>query len=168
MLRTRTAHGESRESGATSVVNRAESAGGWYFHLVIGEMAEPAKWSSRRAHWFFPRTSRPLCATVWWARSLTCNRRRARRAGPEERLPPRRQAGIDPIKVARRLWKATRGMARRPSQRPVLPRSHGAAASSDPKNKEISAAATSQEETRLPDLAGPERPDLEDRDDVET
>src|SRR5262245_20554182 len=32
---------------------------GWYFHLVIGEMAEPAKWSSRRAHWFFPRTSRP-------------------------------------------------------------------------------------------------------------
>jgi ERF superfamily len=64
------------------------------------------------------------------------------------------QAGIDPVKVARRLWKATRGMARRPSQRPVLPRSHGTAASSDPKNKEISAAATSQEETRLPDLPG--------------
>jgi hypothetical protein len=62
------------------------------------------------------------------------------------------QAGIDPVKVARRLWKATRGMARRPSQRPVLPRSHGTAASSDPTNKEISTAATSQEETRLPDL----------------
>src|SRR5438128_4189891 len=35
-----------------------------------------------------------------------------------------RQAGIDPIKVARGLWKATRGMGRRPSQRPALPRPH--------------------------------------------
>jgi hypothetical protein len=47
-----------------------------------------------------------------------------------------RQAGIDPIKVANRLWKATRGMGRRPSQRPALPRPHGAAAFSDPKNEE--------------------------------
>jgi len=39
-----------------------------------------------------------------------------------------RQAGIDPIKVARRLWKETRGMARRPPQRAVLPGPHGAAA----------------------------------------
>src|SRR5262249_38497461 len=53
-----------------------------------------------------------------------------------------RQAGIDPIKVARRLWKATRGTARRPSQRPALPRPHGTAASSDRKNEEMSATAT--------------------------
>src|SRR5215813_1634789 len=59
-----------------------------------------------------------------------------------------RQAGIDPIKVARRLWKATRGMARRPSQRPASPRPHAAAASPDPKNEEISATATTQEGTR--------------------
>jgi hypothetical protein len=62
-----------------------------------------------------------------------------------------RQAGIDPIKVARRLWKETRGMGRRPSQRPVLPRPHGAA---DPKNEEIDATATPQEEPRLPDVPG--------------
>jgi hypothetical protein len=67
-----------------------------------------------------------------------------------------RQAGIDPIKVARRLWKATRGMARRPSQRPALPRPHGAAMPSDPipKNEDISATATMQEETRLPVVPG--------------
>jgi len=95
---------------------------------------------------------------------------RAVHRSPEERAWWTK-AGIDPVKVARRLWKATRGMARRPSQRPVLPRSHGTAASSDPLNKEISTAATSQEETRLPDsprVAGPEQPELEDRDDVET
>jgi hypothetical protein len=63
-----------------------------------------------------------------------------------------RQAGIDPIKVARGLWKATRGMGRRPSQRPALPRPHGAAASPDPKNEEIDATATPQEEPRLPDV----------------
>ena len=65
-----------------------------------------------------------------------------------------RQAGIDPIKVARRLWKVTRGLVQRRSQRPPLPRPHGAAASSDTNNKEISATATPQEETRLPDLPG--------------
>src|SRR5262249_40411965 len=53
-----------------------------------------------------------------------------------------RQAGIDPIKIARRLWKATHGGAQRRSQRSALHRPHGAAA----------AAATTQEETRLPDL----------------
>jgi len=63
-----------------------------------------------------------------------------------------RQAGIDPIKVARRLWKATRGMGQRRSQRPALPRPHDAAAFSDPKNEDISATATPQEETRLPDV----------------
>jgi hypothetical protein len=65
-----------------------------------------------------------------------------------------RQAGLDPIKVARRLWKATRGMGQRRSQRAGLPRPDAAAASSDPtpKNEEISATATPQEETRLPDL----------------
>jgi hypothetical protein len=66
-----------------------------------------------------------------------------------------RQAGIDPIKVARRLWKETRGLGPRRSQRPALPRPHGAAASSDPTptNEEISASATTQKETRLPDLS---------------
>jgi hypothetical protein len=65
-------------------------------------------------------------------------------------------AGIDPIKVARRLWKATRGMGQRRSPRVALPRPHAAAATSDPipKNEEISAPATTQEGTRLPDLPG--------------
>jgi ERF superfamily len=65
-----------------------------------------------------------------------------------------RQAGIDPIKVARRLWKATRGMGRRPPQWVELPRPRDAAASSDPKNEDISATATPQDETRLPDVPG--------------
>jgi hypothetical protein len=67
-----------------------------------------------------------------------------------------RQAGIHPIKVARRLWKATRGIGQRRSQRAPLPLPRAAAASSDPtpKNEEISATATPQEETRLPDLPG--------------
>ncbi len=80
-----------------------------------------------------------------------------------------RQAGIDPIKVARRLWKETRGMARRPSQRPALP--HGAAASSDPNNEEMSATATTQERTRVSDLPsyqGQRGAMLEERGDVET
>jgi hypothetical protein len=66
------------------------------------------------------------------------------------------QAGIDPIKVARRLWKATRGLGPRRSKRAALPQPHAAAASLDssPKNEEISASATPQEKTRLPDLPG--------------
>ena len=66
------------------------------------------------------------------------------------------QADIDPIKVARWLWKATRGMGQRRSPRVALPRPHAAAATSDPipKNEEISAPATTQEGTRLPDLPG--------------
>jgi hypothetical protein len=64
-----------------------------------------------------------------------------------------RQAGIDPIKVARRLWKETRGMRPRRSQQAVLPPPNGTA-SSDPKNEDITATATTQEETRLPDLPG--------------
>jgi ERF superfamily len=62
-----------------------------------------------------------------------------------------RQSGLDPIKVARRLWKETRGIGQRRSQRPSLPRPHGA---SDPKNNEIAATAKTQEESRLPDLPG--------------
>jgi hypothetical protein len=65
-----------------------------------------------------------------------------------------RQAGIDPIKVARRLWKETRGRRPRRSQQAVLPPPNGTAASSDPKNEDLTAAATTQEETRLPDLPG--------------
>ena len=67
-----------------------------------------------------------------------------------------RQGGIDPIKVARRLWKETHEMGQRRSQRAALPRPHGAAARSAliPKNEDISATATTQEETRLSDLPG--------------
>jgi hypothetical protein len=67
-----------------------------------------------------------------------------------------RHVGIDPIKVARRLWKETHGMGQRWSQRPALPRPDGAAASSDPtpKNEDISTTAKTEEETRLPDLPG--------------
>src|SRR5258708_4939028 len=67
-----------------------------------------------------------------------------------------RQAGIDPIKIARRLWKETRGTGQRRSQRAALPRPHGAAASSDPtpKSEKNSASSVPQEETRLPDLPG--------------
>jgi hypothetical protein len=63
-----------------------------------------------------------------------------------------RQAGLDPIKVARRLWKETRGLGQRRSQRLALARPHCATASSDPKNEELSATATPQDQTRLPDL----------------
>jgi hypothetical protein len=63
-----------------------------------------------------------------------------------------RQAGIDPIKVARRLWKATHGMGQRRSERPVLARPYDANAFSDPKYKEISTTATSEEGACLPDL----------------
>ena len=67
-----------------------------------------------------------------------------------------RQAGIDPIKVARRLWKATRGIGQRRSQRAPLPLPRAAAASGNPtpKNEETSATATPQEAIRLPDLPG--------------
>src|SRR5262249_30912318 len=59
-----------------------------------------------------------------------------------------KQAGIDPIKVARRLWKETHAMGERRSRREVVPRPNGAPVSSDPKNDEISATATTQDETR--------------------
>jgi hypothetical protein len=65
-----------------------------------------------------------------------------------------RQADIDPIKVARRLWKETRGMRPRRSQRAALSPPHGTAASSDPKNEDVTATPTTREETRLPDLPG--------------
>jgi hypothetical protein len=58
-----------------------------------------------------------------------------------------RQAGIDPIKVARRLWRETRGMGQQQPERTASPRPHAAA---DPKNEEIDATATPQEEPRLP------------------
>jgi hypothetical protein len=65
-----------------------------------------------------------------------------------------RQAGIDPIKVARRLWKETHGMGPRRSRREVSPRPQGAAESSDPRSEDVSATATMQEESRLPDPPG--------------
>jgi hypothetical protein len=64
-----------------------------------------------------------------------------------------RQAGIDPIKVARRLWKATHGMGQRQSQRVVLPRPRGAAASSEPTPTTEETPAP-QEETHLLDVPG--------------
>src|SRR6266480_4564600 len=65
-----------------------------------------------------------------------------------------RQAGIEPIKVARKLWKETRGIGQRRSQRAAFPRPRAAAAASDPtpKHEETSATTATQEETRLPDL----------------
>ena len=70
-----------------------------------------------------------------------------------------KQAGIDPIKVARRLWKETHAMGERRSRREVVPRPNGAPVSSDPKNDEISATATTQDETRRGEM-------LENRGDV--
>ena len=70
-----------------------------------------------------------------------------------------KQAGIDPIKVARRLWKETHAMGERRSRREVVPRPNGAPVSSDPKNDEISATATPQDETRRGEM-------LENRGDV--
>jgi hypothetical protein len=63
-----------------------------------------------------------------------------------------KQAGIDPIKIARRLWKQTRGIDRR-FQRPEIHRPHGATAS-DPKNEEIGGTESMQDQARLPDLPG--------------
>jgi hypothetical protein len=65
-----------------------------------------------------------------------------------------RQAGIDPIKVARRLWRETRGMGQQQSERTASFRPHGAAASRDHKNEEIDATATMQEGPRLSDVPG--------------
>src|SRR5262249_49077305 len=65
-----------------------------------------------------------------------------------------KHADIDPIKIARRLWKQSHGVDRRQSQRSEVHRPHGATASSDPKNEDISTTTTAQEETRLPDLPG--------------
>jgi hypothetical protein len=62
-----------------------------------------------------------------------------------------RQAGIDPIKGARRLWKETHGLGRRQPQQPALPRPHRVPTS--PKSEDISATATPpQEEPRSSDL----------------
>jgi ERF superfamily len=57
-----------------------------------------------------------------------------------------KQAGMDPIKIARRLWKETHGMGRRPPARAATPRPPGAPASSEPKNEDTSVTATTQEE----------------------
>jgi hypothetical protein len=63
-----------------------------------------------------------------------------------------RQAGIDPIKVARRLWKATRGPQKRQPQGAAMPQSHKVTAS--PQQDELSTTTTPEEEARSPDLAG--------------
>jgi hypothetical protein len=52
-----------------------------------------------------------------------------------------RQVGIDPITVARNLWKATLGMGRQP---PEPARPNGAAETTNLENEEISAAAERQ------------------------
>jgi hypothetical protein len=63
-----------------------------------------------------------------------------------------RQVGIDPIKVARRLWKATHGMGQQRSQRAALPQPHDLASSSAPKNEDMSATARTLREGRSQDL----------------
>ena len=70
-----------------------------------------------------------------------------------------KQAGIDPIQVARRLWKETHAMGDPRSRREAVPRPNGAPVSSNPKNDEISATATTQDETRRGEM-------LENRSDV--
>jgi ERF superfamily len=65
-----------------------------------------------------------------------------------------RQAGIDPIKVARRLWRETRGVGQQRSERTESPRPHAAAASPEPKDEKINGTATPQEEPCLPDVPG--------------
>jgi hypothetical protein len=70
-----------------------------------------------------------------------------------------KQAGIDPINAARRLWKATRGIGQRRPQPAASPRLHRTAASSSPKSEDIGSTATPQEETRLPDRSGQMRED---------
>jgi len=65
-----------------------------------------------------------------------------------------RQTGIDPIKVARRLWRVTRGMGQHQSERTASPRPHAAAASPDRKNEDINTTATPPEEPRLLDVPG--------------
>jgi hypothetical protein len=52
VLRTCTAHRESSELGGDVGGEPRKVGQRMVFPLVIGEMAEPAKWSSRRAHWF--------------------------------------------------------------------------------------------------------------------
>jgi hypothetical protein len=67
-----------------------------------------------------------------------------------------KQTGIDPIKIARRLWKETRGMGKGRAEPPVSPRPQGAAAASpDPQNEKMRTPATTQEGTRLADLPAP-------------
>jgi ERF superfamily len=78
--------------------------------------------------------------------------RAAHRAGDERAWW--RQTGIDPIKVARRLWIATRGVKPRRSQRVTPPQPHRAAASSNPDKEDISATLATQEEVGLTDLPG--------------
>jgi hypothetical protein len=60
-----------------------------------------------------------------------------------------RQAGIDPIKVARRLWKETHGMGQRRPQGPAP--QHDAAATSEPCPQSEHVSATAK---RLPGLPG--------------
>jgi len=63
-----------------------------------------------------------------------------------------RHAGIDPIKVARRLWKETRGAGNGRCEPPALPQTHGAAAFSDRNNEGMSATAKPPEEARRVDV----------------
>jgi hypothetical protein len=76
-----------------------------------------------------------------------------------------RQVGIDPIKVARRLWKATHGMGQQRSQRAASPEPHDLASSSAPKNEDMSATAGRYEKAahRIYQASRPERWTLEER-----
>jgi hypothetical protein len=65
-----------------------------------------------------------------------------------------RQAGFDPIKVARRLWKETHGMGEKRFQEPTLSRPHDTAAASQPcpKTEHVSATPAPQQGACPPDL----------------
>jgi ERF superfamily len=67
-----------------------------------------------------------------------------------------RQAGIDPIKVARRLWKETRGVGQKRFQGPTLPGPHDTAVASQPcpKTEHVSATPAQQQGARSPDRPG--------------
>jgi hypothetical protein len=77
---------------------------------------------------------------------------RAVHRSPDERAWWR-QVDIDPIKIARRLWKETRGVGKGLPEPPASPRPRSPAASSDPKNEEMTATAKPPEEVRQADLA---------------
>jgi hypothetical protein len=65
-----------------------------------------------------------------------------------------KQAGINPIKIARKLWRETRGMGKRPPEEPEMPVTDEVAASPDPKSEKIGATAEGNRLQNVPDEQG--------------